>query len=159
MLTYSKKNLSYQHTDHSTNLPRAIAWYADEHWPRNGSELDNFLGSGSYMQMEGSHLCHHILCLVHLYYEFAEINLDRNACHRLSKYLRQAGEFVPEGCDKHQSPCVMREASLTTFERHLHQFFCSQRSKRFPSDCASRKAMMAHLQDVRVSAPATVLWR
>jgi hypothetical protein len=53
----------------------------------------------------------------------------------------------------------MREASLTTFERHLHQFFCSQRSKRFPSDCASRKAMMAHLQDVRVSAPATVLWR
>ncbi|KAE9373247.1 hypothetical protein N431DRAFT_557405 [Stipitochalara longipes BDJ] len=112
--------VTYQYGDHHTSLTRARAWYLD--WPRNGMELDNFLGCGPYKQRQGSHTCHHNLCGIHLVFESAEENEDRKQCHSRAKFLRQEGLPVPSQCTKHSPPCLMQHASLSTFETFLVQF-------------------------------------
>ena len=96
----------YSYSDHATSLARAAAWYG--HWPRTGVELDNFLGCGPFKPMDGSHLCHHEHCIVHLTYESAAINWDRWGCCLEARFLRQDDREVPEHCTKHSSPCLMQ---------------------------------------------------
>ena len=50
--------------------------------------------------MDGSHLCHHEHCIVHLTYESADTNLDRWNCCLEARFLRQEGRKVPEHCGK-----------------------------------------------------------
>ena len=100
----------YSYADHATTVARAVAWYG--HWPRTGVELDNFLGCGPFKPMDGSHLCHHEHCIVHLIYESADINLDRWDCCLEARFLRQDGRVVPEHCGKHSPPCLMQVSRL-----------------------------------------------
>jgi hypothetical protein len=113
---------TYQYADHCTNLTRSIAWFDDKHWPRTGLELDNFLGSSPYKPKEGSHLCHKHLCSTHLVFESAEANEDRKQCHQRSDFLRKENLPVPQHCDRHDLPCLMQHAALTTLEAFLIQF-------------------------------------
>jgi hypothetical protein len=112
-----------------TSLSRAIAWFADQDWPRNGLELDNFLGSGPYKPRQGSHLCHKHLCLIHVSFETAEDNKDRKECHLRAQFLRQEGLPVPKHCSKHDPPCLMQHAALTILEAFLVQFFVLRTAK------------------------------
>jgi len=112
----------YQYRDYTTSLTRAIAWFSDESWPRNGTELDNFLENRPFKQMQGSHRYHKHLCLVHLVYESSEINEDRKECHLRAKFRRQEGLDIREECDRHRPPCLMQHAATTTLEAFLLQF-------------------------------------
>ena len=96
----------YSYSDHGTSLARARAWF--NKWPRSGIEHDNFIGSGPFKPMDASHLCHHGLCILHLVYEGADTNQDREDCRKEARRLRQAGEQVPEKCTKHDPPCMMQ---------------------------------------------------
>ena len=101
----------YSYSDHATSLARAAAWYG--RWPRTGVELDNFLGCGPFKPMDGSHLCHHEHCIIHLTYESADTNLDRWDCCLEARFLRQEGRQVPEHCGKHSPPCLMQVSWLS----------------------------------------------
>ena len=96
----------YAYSDHATSLARAAAWYGQ--WPRTGVELDNFLGCGPFQPMDGSHLCHHEHCIVHLTYESAAVNLDRWDCCLEACFPRQDGRDVPEHCTKPSPLCLMQ---------------------------------------------------
>ena len=98
--------LNYQYSDHRTNFGRALAWFSE--WPRRAIDLCNFIGCGPYSPMEASHLCHHDYCIVHVIYEEACINQDRNACRKAARVLRQNREEVPEHCTRHFPPCLMQ---------------------------------------------------
>jgi len=65
-----------------------MAWFADTHWPRDGSELVNFLGNGPYKPKQGSHLCHHHLYLTYLVFESIKENKDRKEYYVRPKFLR-----------------------------------------------------------------------
>jgi hypothetical protein len=90
-----------------TSLSRAIVWFADQDWPRNGLELDNFLGSGPYKPSQGSHLCHKHLYLTKVIFETAEVNEDLKKCHQRAQFFRQEGLPVPQHCRKHHPPCLI----------------------------------------------------
>ena len=96
----------YSYSDHGTSLARALAWFS--RWPRTGLEHDNFMGSGPFKPMEASHLCHHGLCILHLHYESADVNQDREECRKEARRLRQDGAMVPTGCVNHHPPCLMQ---------------------------------------------------
>ncbi|KAL8840124.1 MAG: hypothetical protein Q9170_001472 [Blastenia crenularia] len=104
----------YSYEDHATTLARAKAWYST--WPRSGLELDNFLGCGPYKPMDASHLCHQGLCIVHIFYEAADVNQDRVRCQERARFLRREGRAIPEQCSEHQPPCLMHHAALTGLE-------------------------------------------
>ena len=110
----------YCFSDHATTMARAAAWFSDKRWPqgpegqtvnrfpRRGIDLDNFLGCGSWGPMDGSHLCHHKHCIIHIVYESSATNVDRwNCCHE-ARFLRQERREVPEHCAKHWPPCLMQ---------------------------------------------------
>ncbi|KFY57250.1 hypothetical protein V496_06486 [Pseudogymnoascus sp. VKM F-4515 (FW-2607)] len=120
--------------DHITNLTRAIAWFGQ--WPRTGIELDNFLGAGPFKPMQGSHLCHHQLCIIHLTYESAEANNNRKSCHEEARFIRGEGFNIPPYCNKHQPPCLMQHAALTTFESFLIQFSVLRQAQGLPASPA-----------------------
>ncbi|KAL2075898.1 hypothetical protein VTL71DRAFT_841 [Oculimacula yallundae] len=126
--------LLYTFGDHSTALSRAVAWFADAHWPHRAGELDVFLGAGPFEAMDGSHLCHQSTCIVHLVYESAFLNLSRKACHELAQHLRRQGEAVPIHCSDpdHDPPCMMQHAALTTYEAYLIQFSILRKAKGLP---------------------------
>lgn len=92
--------------DHSTSFARALAWF--QGWPRNGVELDNFLGDGPFKPMEASHLCHHGHCINHLIYEPALINQDRQGCAQSAKSLRAGSQELPVRCSRHNPPCLLQ---------------------------------------------------
>lgn len=96
----------YSYSDHATTLARAAAWYG--RWPRTGVELDNLLSCGPFKPMDGSHLCHHEHCIIHLTYESADTNMDRWNCCLEARFLRQDGRQIPEHCGKHRPPCLMQ---------------------------------------------------
>jgi hypothetical protein len=81
--------------------------------------------------MQGSHLCHHHLCLIHLFLEDALTNEDRKKCYLKAKFLRQENLFVPEHCTgtQHHPPCLIQHAALTTLEVFLIQFFVLLKAK------------------------------
>ena len=95
----------YSYSDHATSLGRAAAWYGK---PRKGADLDEFLGCGPYKPKDGSHLCHHEHCIIHLTYESADINMDRSNCCLEARFLRQDGREIPKDCTKHSPPCLMQ---------------------------------------------------
>ncbi|KAI1455683.1 hypothetical protein F4805DRAFT_459516 [Annulohypoxylon moriforme] len=107
----------FKHSDHVTSLARAIAWFGE--WPRSGIQLDNFLECGPFQRMDASHRCHTSLCVnpAHIVYETARLNLGRQDCQREAVRLRIQGRDVPPACDRHDPPCLMQHASLTTFEK------------------------------------------
>lgn len=121
----------YSYSDHATSLARAAAWYGG--WPRRAAELDQFLGCGPWMPKDGSHLCHHEHCIVHLVYESAAVNWDRWNCCLEARFLRQDGREVPEHCTKHSPPCLMQHAALTTRETYYIQFAVLRQAKHMPS--------------------------
>lgn len=96
----------YSQSDHATTLARALAWFGV--WPRKGIELDNFLGCGPFQPKDASHLCHHEHCIIHLVYESAATNQDRNECCHEARFLRQEGKDIPEHCARHSPPCLMQ---------------------------------------------------
>ena len=98
--------LNYQYSDHRTNFGRALAWFSE--WPRRAIDLDNFIGCGPFDAMEASHLCHHDYCIVHVIYEEAYKNQDRNVCRQAARILRQNREELPEHCTRHFPPCLMQ---------------------------------------------------
>lgn len=100
----------YAYSDHATSLARAVAWYGE---PRRGVDLDGFLGCGPFKPKDGSHLCHHEHCIIHLTYESAAINTDRWDCCLEARFLRQDGREVPEHCTKHSPPCLMQVSCLS----------------------------------------------
>lgn len=60
MLQSRRSNrLIFQYNNYTTTFLRALAWFGDQTWSRNGIELDNFLSCGPYKPMDASHLCHH----------------------------------------------------------------------------------------------------
>ena len=99
----------YSGSGHGAYLVRALAWFSQ--WPRTGLQLDNFLGSGPFKPLDASHLCHHGSCIVHIVYEGAHINCDREQCRTEARRLRQNGKPVPEGCTLHHPPCMMQVSS------------------------------------------------
>lgn len=121
----------YSYSDHATSLARAAAWSG--HWPRTGVELDNFLGCGPFKPMDGSHLCHHEHCIIHLVYESAAINMDRWNCCLEARFLRQDNRDVSEHCTKHRPPCLMQHAALTSREAYYVQFAVLRQAKGIPS--------------------------
>jgi hypothetical protein len=127
--------LSYTMLDHTTSWFRAAMWFADDFWPRSGLALDNFLGTGPFIPMEGSHRCHHPECVnaTHGCYEDTLTNLSRNRCLRTAQDIRELGQEVPEHCAKHEPPCLMQLAALTTREAYLIQFSVLRRAKGLPS--------------------------
>ena len=128
----------YAYADHATSMARARGWYEDCHWPRTGVELDNFLGCGPYKPMDGSHLCHHEHCIIHLVYESAAINIDRWNCCLRARFLRQDRREVPEFCDQHSPPCMMQHAALTTREAYYIQFAVLRQAKGLPTQSVPR---------------------
>jgi len=104
--------LMFQYGDHTTTFLRALAWFGDQTWPRNGIELDNFLSCGPYKPMDASHLCHHDHCLVHVVYESTDINQTRKSCHQQARDLRASGLDIPGVCDKHSPPCLLQVCVL-----------------------------------------------
>ena len=98
--------LRYQYSDHSTAFVRAKAWF--QQWPRCGTELDNYLDTGSFKPMDGSHTYHHNSCIVHIVYEPADVNDNRKECCALAKRLRQEGTSIPEHCAAHNPPCLLQ---------------------------------------------------
>lgn len=98
----------YAYSDHATSMARAHGWYEDCHRPRTGVELDNFLGCGPYKPIDGSHLCHHEHCIIHVVHESAAVNVDRWNCCLEARFLRQDGRQVLEHCEKHSPPCMMQ---------------------------------------------------
>ncbi len=96
----------YSYSDHATTLARSKAWFSQ--WPRSGVELDNLLGSGPYKPMDASHLCHQGHCIIHVVYEGADTNQDRESCRKEARFLRQDGRPVPESCAVHNPPCMMQ---------------------------------------------------
>ena len=109
----SADRATYRLSDHTTTLARAVVWFGS--WPRKGRDLDNFIGCGNDSPMNGSHLCHQALCIVHVCYESSDINQDRKHCYKLALFLRQQSEIVPEFCDKHEPPCLMRSVAPCFF--------------------------------------------
>ena len=99
----------YSYSDHATTLARALAWYGE---PRRGADLDNFIDCGPYKRKDGSHLCHHEHCIIHVTYELADINWDRWNCCLEARFLRQDGREVPEHCTKYSPPCLMQVSCL-----------------------------------------------
>jgi len=95
--------------DHSTTWVRAATWFKSS--PHNGMELDNFLGSGPFRPMDGSHLCHHGHCLnpFHSIYEDYKTNNDRSRCRIMAEELRALGLPIPKCCIRHkQRPCLLQ---------------------------------------------------
>ncbi|KAL8927765.1 MAG: hypothetical protein Q9208_002181 [Pyrenodesmia sp. 3 TL-2023] len=105
----------YSYRDHATTLARAKVWHAAT-WPRSGIELDNFLGCGPYKAMDASHLCHHRHCIVHVVYEPAHVNADRNDCFARARFLRAEGRPIDRHCYDHEPPCLLQHAALTSLE-------------------------------------------
>ncbi|RDW91142.1 hypothetical protein BP5796_02307 [Coleophoma crateriformis] len=128
--SFGDARLAFSLFDHSTAWVRAATWFASA--PHTGLELDNFLCSGPFLPMEGSHLCHHPHCIVpeHATYESAATNDDRRRCYTLAQDLRALGLPVPEHCIRHKHrPCLMQLAALTPFEAYLIQFAIARRAK------------------------------
>ncbi|KAK6210921.1 hypothetical protein LQW54_005799 [Pestalotiopsis sp. IQ-011] len=122
----------YKFDDHWTTLARAAAWFGK--YPRTGVELDNFLGAGPFKTMDGSHLCHQDNCVNprHICYEPSDANHDRKHCREEAASSRREGRGVPELCRRHETPCLMRLASLTTYEAYLIQFSVLRRALHIP---------------------------
>ena len=95
----------YSYRDHGTTLARARAWFSAF---RTGTDFDNFMGTTGYQPMDASHLCHHEHCIVHVEYEPADINQERNECARHAKFLRSDRRHIPEECARHNPPCMMQ---------------------------------------------------
>ena len=76
----------YSYLDHATSLGRAAAWFGS--WPRKATNLDQFLNCGPYKPKDGSHLCHHEHCIIHLIYESAAVNQERWDCCEKTRFLR-----------------------------------------------------------------------
>ena len=134
--------------DHSTTWSRASAWFQSA--PHSGLEFDNFLGSGPFVPMEGSHLCHKGLCVNphHSVYEDVRTNASRKQCHTTAQDMRRMGIPVPKFCANHpQDPCLLQvsrgilrgkvltksqHACLTVYESFLIQFSVMRRAKNMP---------------------------
>ncbi|KAL8649549.1 MAG: hypothetical protein Q9226_005533 [Calogaya cf. arnoldii] len=110
----------FSYADHATSLARAKVFF--EKLQRKGEDLDVFLGYPGLPAMDASHLCHQEHCVIHLVYEPAHINQDRNNCLERAKFLRSQNLPVPEGCTAHDPPCMMQRAALTALEACYHQF-------------------------------------
>lgn len=100
---------------------RAAAWFNGP-WPPRGVDVDVFnAGKDSqYKQMDGSHLCHHGLCINphHLVYEEHWTNVLRNSCRALAKGFRRYGFKIPEACLHHKPPCNMTVSTISTLTLH-----------------------------------------
>lgn len=97
----------YSYADHATSLARAKVFF--EKVQRKGEDLDIFLGYPDLPAMDASHLCHQEYCVIHLVYELAHINQDRNNCLKRAKFLRSQNMPIPEGCTAH-NPSPMHDA-------------------------------------------------
>ncbi|KAI4237104.1 MAG: hypothetical protein LQ349_002109 [Xanthoria aureola] len=100
----------YSYADHATSLARAKVFF--EKVQRKGEDLDIFLGYPDLPAMDASHLCHQEYCVIHLVYELAHINQDRNNCLKRAKFLRSQNMPIPEGCTAH-NPSPMHDADFT----------------------------------------------
>ena len=99
----------YSHADHGTSFVRAKVWF--DQASRIGLDLDVFLGCASYKLMDASHLCHHEHCIVHVVYEFADLNQDRLQCSRRARFLRGEKRSVSDQCSIHHPSCMMQVRS------------------------------------------------
>ena len=106
--TNESPRLTYQYSDHVTTFARAVAWFRGGQWPRPAGWIDNFIGCGPFEPMDASHLCHQKHCMVHLYYESAKINHERESCAEWARDARQKGADVPPSCSKHEPPCLLQ---------------------------------------------------
>lgn len=116
------KQLSYQYSDHASAFQRAVAWFQDKQWPRNGIELDNFVGDGLFKPMDVSHLCHHDDWIIHITYKPAHVNQDWKSCCIEAQSLCQQRLPVLECCDKHNPPCLM-QVSSPAISRNIYSSF------------------------------------
>lgn len=101
--------LWYSHANYGTTLARAKVWFDQLY--RTGLDLDIFIGCSEYKPMDASHLCHHGHCVIHVIYESADINQDRQNCCRRARFLRAEGRAVPNHCTLHEPPCMMQVRS------------------------------------------------
>jgi len=108
--------------DHSAPWARASAWFDHRRFPRTGVEFDSLLSTGVYIPMDGSHLCHQGYCItpLHIVYERADVNSEREGCRTLAADLRRHGH-VREHCLKHHPPCRLTLAAMTPSEHFLVQ--------------------------------------
>jgi hypothetical protein len=110
--TFTNEQQTFSILDHSTTWVRTALWFRAS--PHNGIEFDNFLGSGPFWLIEGSHLCHHGHCLnpFHLVYEDYRTNKDRNRCRIAAQEIRALGLPIPKHCVRHkQEPCLLQVCS------------------------------------------------
>ncbi|EXJ62437.1 hypothetical protein A1O7_02872 [Cladophialophora yegresii CBS 114405] len=116
-------------------LSRAAAWFAE---PRRGVDIDNFFGDGPFMPMQGSHRCHHphYVNPTHAVYDPAHTNSEREYYRNAAREFRRYGFDAPPFCDRHDRPCLMRQAALTTTEAYIIQFvnLCEAKGKPLPFD-------------------------
>ena len=109
----------YSYADHETSLIRAKVWYAKS--SRTDLDLDVFLGCGPYKSMNASHLCHHEHCIVHITYESADVNQDRQQCCRRAHFLREEKRPVSDQCTIHSPPCMMQVNLYWNFQCFSYQ--------------------------------------
>lgn len=95
--------------------PQCISLYAIAALSRASRSDTLEYGKGT---MEASHLCHQRSCVStdHLVVERQGTNADRQHCQREAHHLRDNGIRIPSTCDRHNPPCLMREAALTREE-------------------------------------------
>ena len=100
--------LIFQYSNHVITFARSATWFRSDSWSRTGVSLDNFLECDLFKPMEVSHLCHQEHCLVHIFYETADVNQDRKTCAMWARTERQEGRDISKSCLKHDPPCLLQ---------------------------------------------------
>lgn len=82
--------------------------WANGAFKRSVLEDEEPLDSG----LDGSHLCHERLCVLHLIQEPRKYNMDRQNCHKDAINRRRNGEYLPVSCSgakcEHLPPCKLQ---------------------------------------------------
>ena len=97
----------YSYKSFRTSLARAKVWFSK---PRRAIDLDYFLEGKEFALIDASYLCYYKHCVVHLIYEKANVNQDRNNCQRRARFLRAKRKPILEECSKH-NPLYIIQAS------------------------------------------------
>ncbi|KAI4273745.1 MAG: hypothetical protein LQ337_004417 [Flavoplaca oasis] len=121
----------YSYQGFGTSLARAKVWFSK---PRRAIDLDQLLECEGYPPMDASHLCHHEFCVVHLVYEPADVNQERNECQRRARFLRGEKRQVLVLPYRLRS-ChtdIDQRAAVTALEACYHQFAVLSKAYGFP---------------------------
>ncbi|KFY65145.1 hypothetical protein V496_02770, partial [Pseudogymnoascus sp. VKM F-4515 (FW-2607)] len=94
---------------------------------------------------QSSHLCHHRACIStdHVIIESSSKNSSRARCSTAAKKMRKRGVKIPQKCDVHSPPCLLREATLTREEMAVagYAMACGFTGRSFEDEVMSRNCL------------------